>query len=366
MEHHEELREERKFIPYDPTHKWWEPPLRAWIPNPNREVLLILFVWNVIVVVAMRFVPICGDAPDEYKHSKFCDEEVWILANDAMISTLGIGLFMLLAFRANQSYNRFWEGRIHWGRTKNACRDLVRQICFFITAETKQEMQARRRAVAMVSAFASTLKLHLRKERNCVPELGSILCFQDVLNIEKAIVMPQFCADSISYYLQEQVQNKRASDYQVSVMNSTGLTTLIDALGALERIRKTPIPLSYSLHLRFIMLFWMFLYPFNLVVYYGFFTIPLAFLVDYVILGIETMSCEIEEPFGYDKNDLDLCKFCKVLQKELFEILERREFENHAKLFQSEEVHQANEVLIANATQEERDALAFLSKEVQK
>jgi len=216
-----------------------------------------------------------------------------------------------------------------------------------------------------VAAFASTLKLHLRKERNCVPELGTILCFQDVLNIEKSIIMPQFCADTVSHYLQKQVKNNRVSVYQVGAMNSGCMSVLIDCLGALERIRNTPIPLSYTLHLRFIMMFWLISFPLNLVVYYGFFTVPLAFLVDYVILGMESMSCEIDDPFGYDKNDLDLCTFCKNLQRNLFEILERVEFHDNNKLFDGLVVRACNEDLIDNATQEERDTLTFLSRGVQ-
>jgi hypothetical protein len=47
MIYHHQVREEKKHIPYNPTHRWWVPPLKAWFPSLlNRDIMGVMFVWN--------------------------------------------------------------------------------------------------------------------------------------------------------------------------------------------------------------------------------------------------------------------------------------------------------------------------------
>jgi putative membrane protein len=349
----------------------WKPPLKAWLYELNHEIVVSLVLWNAAVVALAAFTDFCGnndnndfdfdeESTSSYNSSSLCDDQ-WVMDDDVVYNALGVGMFLLLAFRAHEGYDRFWDGRKAWGRVKECCRDLTRQICFQVsistikakqqqdgkekkdTLEEEEELKLeRRRAVAFVGAFASTLKLTLRRERNAVPELGDILCFQDILNIEHANVMPQFCLDVLTHYLVTQQREGRMGEYTLRVMTSTCIAPLADAMGTCERIRNTPIPLSYTLHLRFFVVIWLALYPLHLVAAYGWYAIPLASLIDYAVLGIESMACEIENPFGYRKNCIDLCGFCKGIVADTQEILKRVEHPQAPLVFEGKRMREMN------------------------
>lgn len=336
-----ESREQRRQMVYEPTHYWWEPPLYAWIPETNREILLILLLYNVLVVLLAKFTPLCGD-PDHTQHSHiFCGDE-WILLEDKALVGFAVGMFLLLAFRANQAYDRWWEGRKMWGRTREVCRDFARLVCSHVICNTLDDRLDRRRAIDFLTAYGVALKLHLRGERHIVKDLTDKttnigkqirLSIQDIANIQQASHMPLFCLDVLSDYLAKQQRAGKLSDCQLMVINQTVMAVLSDALGSCERIRNTPIPLSYVLQLRFFLILWLVLYPLHVVAFYGWHTILLASLVSCAVLGIESMASEIENPFGYDRNDLDLDKFCHGFCSDTQDVLRRHESTHSVLLF---------------------------------
>lgn len=209
----------------------------------------------------------------------------------------------------------------------------------------------RRRAVDYLTAFGVALKLHLRGERHIVTDLTDKttnigqrlhLNFQDIANIQQANHMPLFCMDVLSDYLAKQQRAGKLSDFQMGVINQTVLAVLSDTTGSCERIRGTPIPLSYVLQLRFFLILWLVLYPLHVVAFYGWYTILLASLVSYAVLGIESMASEIENPFGYDRNDLDLDKYCQGFCTDTQDILQRHESIDAELLFDRTTIAQLN------------------------
>ena len=110
----EEVRPSNHNVTYDPTHRWWEPPLGAWFPETNREILYLLWLYNAAVVLLARFTNLCG-SPADVDDAQFCSED-FMLHEDMDLRGFSLGLFLLLSFRANQAYDRFWEGRKVWGR----------------------------------------------------------------------------------------------------------------------------------------------------------------------------------------------------------------------------------------------------------
>ena len=289
------------------------------------------------------------------------------MADASFYNTLGVGMFLLLSFRAHEGYQRFWEGRKAWDRVKECCRDLTRQICFHVKLESQRDKIERRRAVGFVGAFASTLKLTLRRERNPVPELGDVLAFQDILNIEQQQKMgngntPKFCLGVLSFYPQKCLETDKVGEVTLATMTSTCLAPLADAMGTTERVRNQPIPLSCSLHLRYFLILWLMMYPAFLVSVYGWYAILLASLVDYAVLGIESMSCEIENPFGYHKNCIDLCTYCKGIVADTQNILRRVEHPDAESVFDGDKVRRMNEDMFQMASEEERNELETMLK----
>ncbi|KZV90165.1 UPF0187-domain-containing protein [Exidia glandulosa HHB12029] len=98
------------------------------------------------------------------------------------------------------------------------------------------------------------------------------------------------------------------------------LNSLQDAVANLERVRNTPIPFAYQAHLRMCMWMYLFLLPFQIYNAYGWLTIPATAFASFLLLGFLEIGQEIEDPFGYDMNDLDIDSICIAIGRELHEI----------------------------------------------
>jgi putative membrane protein len=178
--------------------------------------------------------------------------------------------------------------------------------------------------VAFVAAIPVSAKNLLRGENSVREDLKDLLSTEDMTDIESALNGPNYCIDVLGHYLAKQVRTGKLTDHQLGVINMTCITQFSAAVGAMERLRNSFIPVIYTLHQRMIMMSWLLLLSLHFLNKFWWYTIPLGFLVAYILIGMDSMSCEIEEPFGYDQNDLDLTKFCAGIIRDTQEILGRR------------------------------------------
>ena len=197
-------------------------------------------------------------------------------------------------------------------------------MCCHITVVTDEDEAELRRIIAFVSAVPFSTKDLLRKEKNLQKELAGLLSDEDLIDIEVATHSPYYCLDVIGHYLAKQAKAGKLSDHQLAVINSCGIVEFSSAIGAMERLRNSFIPVTYALHQRFIVFSWLILLGLHFLDKYNWYTIPLASAVGYIVLGIDSMACEIEEPFGHDKNDLDLSRFCAGIRRDTQDIYGRK------------------------------------------
>lgn len=101
---------------------------------------------------------------------------------------------------------------------------------------------------------------------------------------------------------------------------TTNIGVMQDTLSNLERIRSTPLPFAYQAHLRMSLWLYLFFLPFQIVAKFEWLVIPGTAFASFLLLGFLEIGQEIEDPFGYDHNDLDLDGFCLAIQRELTEI----------------------------------------------
>ncbi|KZV93122.1 UPF0187-domain-containing protein [Exidia glandulosa HHB12029] len=101
---------------------------------------------------------------------------------------------------------------------------------------------------------------------------------------------------------------------------SNALNSLQDSVANLERVRNTPLPFAYQAHLRMCMWLYLFFLPFQIRAAYNWLTIPATAFASFLLLGFLEIGQEIEDPFGYDLNDLDLDAICLAISRELHEI----------------------------------------------
>ncbi|KAI5888298.1 UPF0187-domain-containing protein [Schizophyllum commune H4-8] len=103
-----------------------------------------------------------------------------------------------------------------------------------------------------------------------------------------------------------------------ALANALGM--LQDTVTNLERIRSTPLPFAYQAHLRMSLWLYLLFLPFQVYPLMDWITIPGTAFASFLLLGFLEIGQEIENPFNYDENDLDLDGFCLSIQRELHEI----------------------------------------------
>ncbi|EIN05576.1 UPF0187-domain-containing protein [Punctularia strigosozonata HHB-11173 SS5] len=125
----------------------------------------------------------------------------------------------------------------------------------------------------------------------------------------------------ISFYLSSYVaalQQRKCLDPPTNTTLLATLTQLVDALTGLERILTTPIPFSYSVHLWVVTSIYCLVLPFQIVGPLDWVTIPGTAIVSFFFFGFLVAGEEIENPFGYDKNDLNMDHFThNIIRNEL-------------------------------------------------
>jgi len=243
----------------------------------------------------------------------------WPVYLPVLVSIIpNIVLGLMLVFRTNTAYERYWEGRKLWGNLINSTRNLARQVWVIVQEKSPQDTQEKQEILQMLAAFAVATKLHLRNEP-VNEELQGLLpdvCYQKLKLMNNP---PLEIAFWISDFLQTKFQEGKINVYQLNGMQEL-VSFLVNCLGGCERILKTPIPLAYAIHLKQLLLLYCFTLPFQIVEQLDFWTGPMVALVSFTLLGIEEIGLEIENPFGSDFNDLPLNAICQTIQKNIQDI----------------------------------------------
>lgn len=227
----------------------------------------------------------------------------------SIVPNLVLGL--LLVFRTNTAYERFWEGRKAWGSLVNTVRNLARTILVSVRVSSQQEQTAKVMALKLLPGFAIALKQHLRHQRPN-QELADLLTVDQFAQLLELHNPPLTLALWLQVYLEQQAQEHNLEPLQLVVMVHM-ISQMVDALGVCERIQKTPIPIAYAIHLRQLLMLYCLALPFQIVDQLGFFTPVIVGLVSFTLLGIEEIGLQIEEPFGHDANDLPLDQICQTM-----------------------------------------------------
>ncbi len=224
---------------------------------------------------------------------------------------VGTALGLLLVFRTNASYDRWWEGRRQWGSIINASRNLARGATALI-----REAPALSDGVRdWTAAFAHAAMQRLRGDGG-VGLAASWVPADDVARAEASGNGPLFAATRISATLAEARRRGALTDYEQMLMD-TQVAALIDCAGACDRIHKTPLPFAYVVHLRTALILYSATLPFAMLREFGWGEIMVTGLIAFVLLGIEEIGVEIEDPFGLDDNDLPLEKFCATVERDV-------------------------------------------------
>lgn len=229
-------------------------------------------------------------------------------------SLLGFVISLLLVFRTNTAYDRWWEGRKQWGALVNVSRNFSLKVNAFLPQE---EIHLRMELKEMISCYATILKEHLRDKS--LKELSALL--PDFMQNERiGAHVPNHLANAMQHRLLTMYQNKHISEGAYLAMLQD-LNTFTDICGACERIKKTPIPYTYNIFIKKFIFVYIISMPFGFVTDFGYSTILITVFTFYALASLELIAEEIEDPFGLDSNDLPTDQLAETISKNVREII---------------------------------------------
>lgn len=223
----------------------------------------------------------------------------------------GAVIALILAFRTNTAYARFWEGRTLWGGIVNACRNLTRAVDEHAHLEEKESRSFRTWVV--VYAHATRRSLRVQSEH---PEISRLITPEDDEAFSAAPHQPLHAARRLSETIADLARQGRLNPMMQAHAESL-VAALVDYLGGCERIAKTPTPAGYIFLLARCIAFYLATLPLALVTEVGGFTIPVTMMVAYLVLMIEGLGRELDAPFDHDPNDLPLSRICTTIEQNL-------------------------------------------------
>ncbi len=227
-----------------------------------------------------------------------------------MHTTVGFVLSLLLAYRTNTAYDRWWEGRKLWGALVNNSRNLAIKLSVILQEEKDRHFFRR-----LIPGYASILQKHLTNE-----ESAKVL-FEDLdLEIDHQKHRPNQIAKMIFQKANDLYKSEKITGDQLIIINSE-LQSFTDVCGACERIKNTPIPYSYSAFIKKFIFFYIMTLPFSFAFTLGYYVIPVVIFIFYVLASLELIAEEIEDPFGLDENDLPIAKIASNIKKHVEELL---------------------------------------------
>lgn len=230
-------------------------------------------------------------------------------------SLVGFVLSLLLVFRTNTAYDRWWEGRRLWGNFTNNSRNLALKLNAILPDNEADRMFFRLQIVNYLTAVKDRLRGHEGSSH--------LVYFQefDAQYYENATHLPNFICNTLYKKFQQLFENKVITGEQLLYLNPE-LSSFTDNLGGCERIKNTPIPASYNVFIKKMIFLYVLTMPFGFVLEFSYWAAPIVMLVFYAFAGIEIIAEEIEDPFGKDNNDLALDSIIKNVKSNLNEILQ--------------------------------------------
>lgn len=224
-------------------------------------------------------------------------------------SLLGFVISLLLVFRTNTAYDRWWEGRKLWGALVNLSRTFSLKIKTYLgDGENDQDRKSIERLCFLIAEYPSVLKEHLKHKK--VKEL-----------FPENVHQPNYIATKMMEEINRLHQEGKLNDMQFLTLNDE-ITKYQDICGACERILKTPIPYSYSLFIKKFIFIYIISMPFALSAEFHYWTTLIVPFVFYVFASLELIAESIEDPFGDDSDDLPTGALAENMRNNVNEIFD--------------------------------------------
>lgn len=240
-------------------------------------------------------------------------------------TVMGTVISLLLGFRSNQAYDRWWEARHVWGAIVNDSRTLTRQIISFTDNLYDNESihKFRKGVVKRQIAWCFALEQLLRRKQP-LKGLDKWLSKKEIETVSHHDNVPVGLLEQHARDIKIALDKGWINSFQHVELDRT-LTRLCDAQGKCERIKNTIFPVTYSLYIHFSLLLFISLLPFGIIEYFGFFEVPLVAAISASFLLIEKMAIHLQDPFENKPTDTPMITIAQGIEKNLNQQLREKE-----------------------------------------
>lgn len=224
-------------------------------------------------------------------------------------AAFGAALSILMVLRTNSAYDRWWEGRKHWGCLVNTCRNLALKVQIFSKADEDKKALAG----DYIVLFPYTLRDHLR-----AGILDSTLARSPHPLPEGVTHVPAYVAGRL-FQIVKGWRDQGLLDKIDDHLIDQHISALMDICGACERIRNTPLPLAHRALIPQLLALYLILVPISME--FNAANLVFSFVMSYFLIGLELVAEDIEEPFGTDDDDLPLDRLSETIERSVRQII---------------------------------------------
>ncbi len=271
--------------------------------------LAVLAIWDIAIVVAFNFL-----------HWE------WVGAKSLPLALYGSAISIIIGFRNNSAYARWWEARTLWGQIVNNSRSLARQVCATIhathsddDAEAAEIVAMQKQLVYYQIAFVHALRQQLRglEPWSAIEPLVSaadLAALKTQRNVALAL------QQKIGRALRD-AKSRGWLDALEWQSVDRNVDDLADAQGGTERIKNTPLPKQYDFFpMLFVQLFCVLL-PVGLVEQMGWYTPVGSTVVGFMFLAIDKIGRDLEDPFDNTIFDIPMNAITTTIETNLRQLL---------------------------------------------
>ena len=275
----------------------------------GRPVLLLL-LWDVLVVLAYKVL-----------HWE------WVGSKYVPLALYGSAIGIIVGFRNNSAYGRWWEARGLWGQIVNNSRSLARQAVTTMhvpehDGRVQDEAEVRSLQVRLVHhqiAYVQALRQQLRG-LDPWPEVERVLPNEDLSAFRASKNVPLSLQQGMGRMLRQAKLNGWLDRLEWQSLDRN-LDDLADAQGGTERIKNTPMPKQYDFFPMLFVQIYCLLLPIGMVENLGWFTPLGSTLVGFMFLALDKIGRDLEDPFENTIFDVPLTAITRTIEINLRQLL---------------------------------------------
>lgn len=231
----------------------------------------------------------------------------------AAASIIGAALGIFASFRTSAAYARWWEGRQIWGRLVNASRLYASQVTAYVA-----DASARRTLLLRHVLYVHVLRCQLREDDPFAdPHVERV---RGLLGVDDTWVARARQQSSLLHFLVDESFGAlaRLDMPPVNMVSfEQSFTSILDAQGGCERIKRTPMPRSYPLFVGWLLKIFSFVFPFTIVDSVGWGAMPLNLIVCIGFTLISETGRILEDPFNHFFNSLPMTNLSITIERNL-------------------------------------------------